>query len=183
MSLRDDGVDLHHTSFFEATMVLISNSPTSVFRISERRVCSSASASYVAEKQLMHLTDLAMRVAQHAEQSFKEFGEKIENVQTWDIVHDVNPRYEKSTDVRTLVVYVLLHQRAELLDVKMLRLCDDLFKQFVEKGCSVGLNGQCLEGKDISFTSTSTSAYSSQRLLNISFINVRISHRAAFTIL
>ena len=81
----------------------------------------------VAKKQQMPLTDLAMRVAQHAEQSFKEFWEKIENVQTWDVVHDVDPRYEKPADVRTLVVYVLLHQRDELLDVKMLGFCDDLF--------------------------------------------------------
>ena len=50
MSLRDDGVDLHHMSFFDATMVLMSNSPTSVFRISERRVCSSASDSYGRKK-------------------------------------------------------------------------------------------------------------------------------------
>lgn len=37
--------------------------------------------------------------------------------------------------------------------------------------------------QDISFTSTSTSAYSSHKLLKISLINVRMPPLAAFTIL
>ena len=79
----------------------------------------------------MNLADLAMRVAEHAEQSLEEFREKIENVQTWNVVHDVDPRYEEPTDVRTFVVYVLLHQRDELLDIKILRFGDNLFKKLV----------------------------------------------------
>lgn len=125
-----------------------------------------------------------MRITQHVEESVEEFGEKVENIDSRHIVHDIDPRDEQTSDVRTLVVDVLLHQGNELLDVEVLRFHHDLLEELIEeRGCLNVKDTRRNVQVDISFTSTSTSAYNSHRLLKISFMNSKITPRAALTIL
>ena len=130
------------------------------------------------------MPNLAVRIAQHVEETVEEFREKVENVDSGDIVHDIDPGDEETADVRALVVDVLFHQRDELLHVEVLRLHHDLLEELVEKGGCLHVKEPKRNSKvDISFTSTSTSAYNSHRLLKISFMNSRITPRAALTML
>lgn len=125
-----------------------------------------------------------MRITQHVEETVEKFREKVENVDSGNIVHDIDPGNEKTADVRALVVDVLLHQRNKFLDVEVLRLHHDLLEELIEKrGCLHVKESKRNAKVDISFTSTSTSAYNSHRLLKISFMNSRITPRAALTML
>lgn len=99
-----------------------------------------------------------MRVAEHVEQAFQKAGEEVQNVNAGDIVHHVDPGDEQAADVRTRVVNVLLHQRDQLLHIEGLGLGHNLLQQFVQQGGSLGSRAQLERDKDISFTSTSTSA-------------------------
>ena len=82
-----------------------------------------------------------MRIAQHVEESVEELREKVENVDSGDIVHDIDPGNEETPDVWALVVDVLFHQRNELLDVEVLGLHHDLLEELVEERCCLQMKG------------------------------------------